>query len=457
MVKLITESRAKPSGVLYAVINTSTLDSLPVLGTDNGDGTSTLKVDTELTATIDPTGLATHEGQEEILAKQPTLEGTDKAKVSLYVKKSANADTVLTLGNTDDANSLPVTLSTESLAALETVTVTLPSGNLGQQPVASSLSVAPADNITDATYIGDIKFGESAPLDISYSTGDTDSKTVRVKLSNDDLTALETISLTGSLPDTSASDLAHIHTNSDTIAGAISATHMQTDIVGELPAGTQLIGKTSIDQTTDGTSNRVVAKISQTAGENHVEICDSSGNGITSTTNALDINIKSGNPTTIGISGNIPDTAASDLSHIHANLDTLAGAVSSTHLQCDVLDPIPDTSGDDFSGIHTAVDNIDGKIAASSINEYNVTLTLADTEYHQDLPSSTKGIEFISRNGYPVRYAFTTGKVATPTEPYFTLRSNCSYESPVTLNLSSKIIYFGTDNAGDVIELIAWS
>ena len=42
--------------------------------------------------------------------------------------------------------------------------VTLPSGNLGQQAMAASLSTVPANNITDATYIGDIKFGESLPI-----------------------------------------------------------------------------------------------------------------------------------------------------------------------------------------------------------------------------------------------------------------------------------------------------
>ena len=46
--------------------------------------------------------------------------------------------------------------------------------------------------------------------------------------------------------------------------------NVQTDIVGEVPAGTQIIGKVGIDQTTDGTTNRVVAKISQTTGENLV-------------------------------------------------------------------------------------------------------------------------------------------------------------------------------------------
>lgn len=41
--------------------------------------------------------------------------------------------------------------------------VTLPAGNLGQRAMVSSLSVVIANNITDATYIGDIKFGESLP------------------------------------------------------------------------------------------------------------------------------------------------------------------------------------------------------------------------------------------------------------------------------------------------------
>ena len=42
-----------------------------------------------------------------------------------------------------------------------------------------------------------------------------------------------------------------------------------------LAAGTAIIGKVGIDQTTDGTTNRVVAKISQTAGENVVAVTSS--------------------------------------------------------------------------------------------------------------------------------------------------------------------------------------
>jgi hypothetical protein len=117
----------------------------------------------------------------------------------------------------------------------------------------------------------------------------------------------------------------------------------------------------------------------------------------------------------------------------------------------------PDTAAGDLASMSADLDSIDSKLAASTINEYAVTLTVVDTEYSQALPANTKGIEFVSRSGYPVRYAFTAGKVATPTDVYFTLKSNCAYESPATLNLSSKTIYFASDNAGDVVELIAWS
>jgi len=117
----------------------------------------------------------------------------------------------------------------------------------------------------------------------------------------------------------------------------------------------------------------------------------------------------------------------------------------------------PDTAAGDLASMSADLGSIDSKLAASTINEYAVILTVVDTEYSQALPANTKGIEFVSRGGYPVRYAFTTGKVATPTGVYFTLKSNCAYESPVTLDLSSKTIYFASDNAGDVVELIAWS
>ena len=97
------------------------------------------------------------------------------------------------------------------------------------------------------------------------------------------------------------------------------------------------------------------------------------------------------------------------------------------------------------------------KQAATTITEYNITLTLADTEYSQALPANTKKIEFWSRGKYAFRHAFTTGKVAGLVSPYFTAFANSSYESPGMADLTSKTIYFATDTAGDVIEMRVWS
>lgn len=92
--------------------------------------------------------------------------------------------TSLTLGQKTSAASIPVVLPSDAgdvkiTLDSETVTIgsitagdnnignvdilTLPSGNLGQQNMAASLSIVPASNIADTTYIGDIKFGESLP------------------------------------------------------------------------------------------------------------------------------------------------------------------------------------------------------------------------------------------------------------------------------------------------------
>jgi len=55
-----------------------------------------------------------------------------------------------------------IALSANSGVDIGDVDVTsLPAGNLGQRAMAASLSVTPASDITDATYIGDIKFGEA--------------------------------------------------------------------------------------------------------------------------------------------------------------------------------------------------------------------------------------------------------------------------------------------------------
>lgn len=176
---------------LCAVTDPLTLEVLPLVATDNLDGTSDLNV--KVTSAALPTGAAT----------EATL---------LSVKTATEAVSALISGG-----KLPVDASV-SIDAIDIGDVDIkefPSVNLGQQQTMNSLSVAPATDIVDATYIGDIKFGES------------------------------------------------------------------------VVAGTNIIGKVGIDQTTDGTTNRVVSKISQIAGENYIEVSKKLKGTITIAHNAI--------------------------------------------------------------------------------------------------------------------------------------------------------------------------
>ena len=100
--------------------------------------------------------------------------------------------------------------------------------------------------------------------------------------------------------------------------------------------------------------------------------------------------------------------------------------------------------------------DINPTVPATTINEYNITLTLANTEYSQALPANTKKFIFQARTDVDIRYAFTTGKVATPTAPYFTLKAGMIY-SEDNLNLTSKTIYWASTTAGAIVELIGWT
>lgn len=73
MTKINIGSGVGAKGICAVVDANGTI--LPCLATDNADGTCTLKIDSELTATIDPSGLATHVGQDEQTTHLATIAG----------------------------------------------------------------------------------------------------------------------------------------------------------------------------------------------------------------------------------------------------------------------------------------------------------------------------------------------------------------------------------------------
>jgi hypothetical protein len=87
---------------------------------------------------------------------------------------------------------------------------------------------------------------------------------------------------------------------------------------------------------------------------------------------------------------------------------------------------------------------------------YNVTMTLADTEYSQALPANTKKLMIAVRDRTAFRLAFQANKVAAPTEPYLTLAAGETYYEDF-IQPSSLTVYLASDSDGKVAEIVAWS
>lgn len=92
---------------------------------------------------------------------------------------------------------------------------------------------------------------------------------------------------------------------------------------------------------------------------------------------------------------------------------------------------------------------------------YNVTMTLADTEYSQQLSQYTKAFDIHTRDESAFRLAFEPDHVGTPTAPYWTVVQNTRY-FPIEIDVYVRdtdwdgILYFASDSAGKVIEIIEW-
>ena len=227
---------------VICVVTNDELDALPILGTDNGDGTASLTTNSSMAVLPD-----TVSGD---------LAAINSASASIDGKLPALVDGKIPVD---------VSVSIDSVDIGDVDIKEFPAGNLGQQLKAASLSVAPATDIVDATYIGDIKFGE------------------------------------------------------------------------ELPAGTQLVGKIGIDQTTPGTTNLVNVNggASQTA---DIKVTlDSESVAVTGpltdaqlTTQALAKESTLGSIKTAAESLAVatPDTAAGDMASMRADLGTIQADIA---------------------------------------------------------------------------------------------------------------------------------
>jgi len=83
--------------------------------------------------------------------------------------------------------------------------------------------------------------------------------------------------------------------------------------------------------------------------------------------------------------------------------------------------------------------------------DFVITLTNANEEYEVEIPANTTGIEFQCRTSAAVRYSFVAGKVATPTDPYRTLKSDGVYRAG-DLFFNGQTLYLASASAGVVVE-----
>lgn len=106
--------------------------------------------------------------------------------------------------------------------------------------------------------------------------------------------------------------------------------------------------------------------------------------------------------------------------------------------------------------IDADIGNVDPNRSSPTI--YNVTLTVANTEYSQAMPYYCRGFEFQCRTEHDIRFAFQTGYVATPTAPYMTLKAGDYYYSPdISQDTAQSTLYFASATAGAVVEIVSWS
>jgi hypothetical protein len=106
---------------------------------------------------------------------------------------------------------------------------------------------------------------------------------------------------------------------------------------------------------------------------------------------------------------------------------------------------------------------IEASAGATTCTIYNVTMSSANHEYSQALPSNCKRWQIKSRvaatpanMGDIIRWSMETGKVATPIVPYAVVPAGSGH-SESGLLLESSTLYFASPVNTDVCEIIAWS
>ena len=237
-----------------------------------------------------------------------------------------------------------------------------PTANLGQQPVANSLSVTPASDIADPTYIGDIRFGEALPVGdnvigkvkidqaipgttnlVNVNGGPSQTADIKVTLDS------ETIAVTGPLTDAQLS--------AQSLAKDSSLTNILNKIIAEpsTEAKQDLIltalGLIATEATADDIKTAVEALVVATPDTAAGDLAD---------INAASASIDGKLPALVG--GKIPVDASVSIDPAGLATEATADDIK-TAVEALVV-ATPDTAAGDLADINAAAASIDGKLPA---------------------------------------------------------------------------------------------
>ena len=87
---------------------------------------------------------------------------------------------------------------------------------------------------------------------------------------------------------------------------------------------------------------------------------------------------------------------------------------------------------------------------------YHVVCASGSVEYPRALPANCRRLNFQCQQDAITRYAWVTGKVATPTAPYWTLKASAVYTND-QIKLASQTLYLGAATHSLTWEIEAWT
>jgi len=169
---------------------------------------------------------------------------------------------------------------------------------------------------------------------------------------------------------------------------------------------------------------------------------------------------------TANIDANVTDILA-DTANIDTNVGTIATDTTSIDGKMDTVNTNLGTIETDIEATNTALGTVNTNLGtleddvevmtATTPTIYNISIAAADTEYSQALPAHTKAFSISIINGTVgenFRWAFETGKVATPTASYRQIDQEFEY-SKDNLDISETIYIAASDVC--VAQLEVWT